>query len=405
MTLPCNAESCALGTLRHFERRADKLHALTVRAAEPSVLFDRSPIRWLILAAGIVAVLYAVKYRQPFTTSDFTIFYQSAAGPADAMYKGLRINLNPPHFTLLIEPLTWVSRDVAARIWRGLNILSLCGCLWWLATRSDERWSAADVGAVLAWAPFYHTFTLNQVTWIMWPLLIAAWWQWRQDRWTAGAIWFGIALSFKSFLGVFLVWLAFRRQWRAIAVSLVTAAAALALGILAYGSGVFVAWTRAIGGVAWTSAWTNASLRALLLRNLSKSPSGAIPLLDLPGLITPVFVVLAVAIVLVTCIVASRRPVDEGWPALMAAALLASPLGWVYYTWWVLPGVKPSRLLVRSPLLWVPMVLITRGQPNAWATLTFASMYSWGLLIAWIGFVAAPVHGASRDVVSTRRDR
>lgn len=363
-------------------------------------LFDRSPIRWVILAAGVAAVLYAVKYRQPFTTSDFTIFYDSTAGPVSAMYTGLRINLNPPHFNLLIEPLTWVSRDVAAEIWRALNILSLCGCLWWLGTKSEEKWSAADLGAALAWTPFYHAFTLNQVTWIMWPLLIAAWWQWRSDRWTTGAIWFGLALSFKSFLGVFLIWLALRKEWRAIGVSLATAAAALGIGILAYGVDVFVAWTRAVGGVTWTSAWTNASVRALLARLLARNPFGAVPFFDLPNMITPLFTVLAVAIVLVTCFTSRTRTVDRSWPALMASALLASPLGWLYYASWMLPGVKPSRLLVRSPLLWIPMVYLTRGQPSPWATLTFASIYNWGLLIAWVGFLVAPVYasqGGSND--------
>lgn len=355
-----------------------------------SELFDRSPIRWLILAGGIASVLYVVKTRQPPTTSDFTIFYESAAHPVADMYKGLRINLNPPHFSLLIEPLTWARMSVAAEIWRALNVVSLCGCLWWLATRSEEKWSVADVGAVMAWAPFHHAFTLNQVTWIMWPLLMAAWWHWRQDRWAVGAIWFGLALSFKSFLGVFLIWLALRRQWRAIVVALATAAAALAVGIVAYGPDAFRAWVRAVSGVNWTSAWTNASMRALLLRALTDNTSGAAPFANIPGLVAPLFVVLAAAVVFGTCVVCRSRNVDDSWPALVTSALLASPLGWLYYAWWMLPGVKPSRLLVRAPLLWIPMTFLTRGQPSPWATVTYASVFNWGLLMAWVGFLVAP---------------
>src|SRR3954470_10534945 len=108
------------------------------------VLFDDSPIRWVILAAGFVSVLYDIKYRQPPTTSDFTIFYQSTAGPLSTMYTGLRVNLNPPHFSLLIEPLTWFPQNAAAEIWRALNVAALAACIWFLGTRSDERWSAAD---------------------------------------------------------------------------------------------------------------------------------------------------------------------------------------------------------------------------------------------------------------------
>jgi hypothetical protein len=363
-----------------------------------SELFDRSPIRWLILAGGIASVLYVIKTRQPPTTSDFTIFYQSAAGSAENMYKGFRVNLNPPHFSLLIEPLTWVRMSIAAEIWRALNVLSLCGCLWWLATRSDEKWSAADVGAVLAWAPFHHAFSLNQVTWIMWPLLIGAWWQWRRDRWIAGAIWFGVALSFKSFLGVFLLWLVCRRQWRAIAAAVATAGAALGIGIVAYGFEVFRAWVRAVSGVSWTSAWTNASLRALLLRSFTENTSGAAPFANIPGIVSPLFVALALTIVLGTCWICRNRSVDDSWPALAASALLASPLGWLYYAWWMLPGVKPSRLLVRSPLLWIPMTFLTRGQPSPWATITYASVFNWGLLFAWVSFLVFP--GGSKPVSS-----
>lgn len=373
--------------------------------SEP-VLFDRSPIRWLILAAGIVIALYVFKYRQPPTTSDFTIFYQSAAAPAADMYKGPRLNLNPPHFSLLIEPLTWLPMNVAAEVWRALNIAALCGCLWWLATRQPKKWSAADVGAVLAWAPFHHAFALNQVTWIMWPLLVAAWWQWRHDRWVAGAIWFGIALSFKSFLGVFLIWLAFRQQWRAIGAAVVTAGIAFTIGILAYGVDVFAAWIGALNRIDWTATWTNASFQALFSRTMTKSMTGTVPVVDAPALVKPLVLICSVAIVLTTCVITRRRTVDGSWPALTVSALLASPLGWMYYAWWMLPGVKPSQLLVRSPLLWIPMTFMTRGQPSVWATLTFASMYVWGLLIAWASFVAASDSGESevRSVKSASAD-
>jgi alpha-1,2-mannosyltransferase len=371
---------------------------MTALQAEASGPFDRSVLRWLILAAGVAAVLYAFKYRQPATTSDFTIFYQSAAGPPEQMYGSTRVNLNPPHFQLLLEPLTWLPMPVAAEVWRAASVVSLALCLWWLARESREKWTVADVGAALAWAPFYHVMTLNQLTWILWPLLIWAWSAWRQDKWISGSIAFGLALSFKSFLGVFLIWLALRRQWRALAVTLATAAAALAVGIIAYGPDVFVAWISAMRGVKWSAAWTNASLLALLLRTLTNNSSAATPVVLIPALVYPLFLVGAATIVAVTCVRMRDRSVDESWPPLAASALLASPLGWLYYAWWFLPGAKPSRLMVRSPLLWVPMVFLTRGQPSAAATLTFASIYVWGLLIAWLGFVFGATEGAPAGV-------
>ncbi len=352
---------------------------------------DASPIRWLLLAAGLTMGLYAWRIRQPHTTSDFTIFYVSAQRPAADMYKRPvgppRGNMNAPHFQLLLRPLTRLSLDAAAEVWRGLNILALCGCVWWLARRSDEKWGAADFGAALAWAPFHHTLTLNQVTWIMWPLLVCAWWCWRKERWTAGAVAFGVALSFKAFLGVFLIWLAVRRQWRAFAVAAATAAAAIGVGVAAYGIDVGRAWVSAMTGAEWPSAFSNASLRGLFARNLTTNQTGAPPLAVMPQLAMPLFLIAAVIVVAVTIVRTRARTVDESWPALMASALLASPLGWTYYLWWILPGTRPSRVLFQSPILWIPMIYMTYGQPSPWATLTTGSMYCWGLLLAWVQFV------------------
>lgn len=346
-----------------------------------------SPIRWVILAAGVVMTLFAWQNRQPQTTSDFTLFYRSAERPVAEMYAKPpgtpRGNMNPPQFQLLIEPLTALPIETAAAVWRALNVASLCACLWWLASRSEEKWGAADVGAVLAWAPMQSMLALNQLAWILWPLLVATWWWWRRDRWIAGAVAFGIALSLKSFLGVFLIWLALRRQWRALAVSLASAAAGLGVGVVAYGFGALRDWVSAVGSVEWSFALMNASLRGLLARTLTNDGAVMTPLALLPQLVTPLFALAAAAVLIVTFQRTRDANVDDSWPVLMGCALLASPLGWIYYLWWMLPGVAPSQLLVRAPLLWVPMVAVTLWQPHAWATATIGSAYTWGLLLAW----------------------
>lgn len=365
-------------------------------SGRPSADFDRSPLRWLILAAGVAAGGYAYQSRQPIATSDFLMMYRTAAAAPREMYAPAtgRTNLNAPHFEVLIEPLTILSPETASAVWRALSVLALCGCVWWLARASDEKWSAADVGAVLLWAPFYHVLVLNQVTWIIWPLLVAAWWYWRQGRWTIGAIPFGIALSFKLFLAVFVIWLALRREWRAAAVVIISAGAAVAVGLLVYGPQVLLAWVRTLGAVEWAGMLNNASLRGFVTRAFSFNDAGTPPLMPLPALVVPLSVTGALAIVAVTCVRVRDRHVDDAWPALMAGALLASPLGWPYYAWWMLSGVKPSRLLVRSPLLWLPMAFVTRGQPSAWASVTIGSMFFWGLLAAWIGFICWPTRAA-----------
>lgn len=364
------------------------------RAPSSTTALDTSPVRWLLLAAGLAMLAYAWQTRQPPATSDFTIFYVSAKRPPAEMYVRPagppRGNMNPPQFQLIVRPLTRLSLTVASEVWRGLNLLALCGCMWWLAQRGRERWTAADVGAGLAWAPFYHAFVLNQLAWILWPLLVWAWSEWRKDRWVPGAIGFGLALSFKIFLGVFLIWLALRRQWRALAVAIATAAASLGVGAAVYGAGVYRAWVGAMARAEWPGAFTNASLRGLVDRGLTRNFTGAPPLLELPALALPLYLTAAGLVLAVTLYRTRDRSVDASWPALMASALLASPLGWAYYMWWMLPGTRPSRVLFLSPLLWVPVMYLTRGQPSGWATVTFGSLYGWGLLLAWRGFVSRP---------------
>lgn len=347
---------------------------------------------WTLLVAGILATALAWQDRQPATTADFTLFYRSAQASPPQMYAPPpgppRGNMNPPLFQLLLKPLTAFPLPTAATIFRVLNVISLCACLWWLARTSEEPWDVGDIGAVLAWAPMASVISLNQLTWILWPPLLWAWWCWRQDRWVAGAIGYGLALGLKPFLGVFLLWLVVTRRWRAAAVSIGSAALSFAIGLAVYGIDVSLAWAQALADVTWAHALMNASLEGLLARTMSKSVfASSPPLVDLPALVGPLALAGGALIVGVTLLHTRRQHVDQSWLPLMSSALLASPLGWLYYIWWVLPGNRPSRLLLESPLLWVPMVITVAIAPSRLRTLTLGSIYFWGLFTLWIRWV------------------
>ena len=108
------------------------------------------------------------------------------------------------------------------------------------------------MGALLAWAPMASMLSLNQVTWLIWPLLIFAWTSWRRDRWTAGAIPFGIAMSVKPFLGVIALWLLVTRRWRALMTAIAAASGAFAVGFLVYGAGPYRDWITALVREQWS---------------------------------------------------------------------------------------------------------------------------------------------------------
>jgi len=346
---------------------------------------------WALLIVGVLATASAWRYRHPDTTSDFTLFYVSAQHTTPRMFEQPpgppRGNMNPPLFQLMIRPLTAFPLSTAAEIFRLLNLAALVGCICWLARTSEDRWTLADYGSLLAWAPMASVVSLNQLTWILWPPLLWAWWCWRQDRWTAGAIGYGLAVSLKPFLGVFLLWLIVTRRWRAVFVSCLSGAAFFAIGLAVYGVDVNLAWAEALSDVTWAYAGMNASLQGLLARALSKPVVISDPLAFAPELVSPLATAGGALIVLVTILRTRRLPIDEAWEPLMLSALLASPLGWVYYIWWILPGTRPLRLLREAPLLWVPLVFPLRLFPSTWLGLTLGSVYFWGLFSLWLNRV------------------
>ena len=92
---------------------------------------------------------------------------------------------------------------------------------------------------------------------------------------------------------------------------------------------------------------------------------------------------------------------DRGFAALLLAAQLASPLGWVYYLWLILgPGwsllqawqrefsVSRAALLSLSvPGLVCPVTLTLFGRAHPWAAPSIGSIYAWTTLFLWAAVV------------------
>jgi hypothetical protein len=151
---------------------------------------------------------------------------------------------------------------------------------------------------------------------------------------------------------------------------------------LAYGVRVFPAWWLALDSVRWWWAPMNASLHGLIAR--TAAPAGAMTAAA-PFWVARLTISLDVVLVAAALVRTRSQSIDESWTLLMVTALLASPLGWIYYIWWVVPGVRPVRLLFRSPLLWVPYAFVTVQPSNRLIAATLASLYFWGLFLLWFG--------------------
>jgi hypothetical protein len=95
-------------------------------------------------------------------------------------------------------------------------------------------------------------------------------------------------------------------------------------------------------------------------------------------------------------VVRSGHDIDRAFAMMMLAALLVSPLGWVYY-WWLPVGPMaallrrpPAAFWIAAPLMAAPLFVVTAGQPNGWMTVTVGSAYFWATLLAWAAVCIRP---------------
>jgi hypothetical protein len=192
------------------------------------------------------------------------------------------------------------------------------------------------------------------------------------------------------------LWLLVTRRFRAASVGAASAFLACASGVLFYGIDVFRAWMEAVGNVQWWWAGMNASLEGWLARLITTPGATTV---TLPAAVAPLAAIGGVTIVAITLVRLRTRTIDESWTTLIAAALIASPLGWIYYGWWLFPGIRPSRLLVRAPMLWLPIAFVAFPQTHRVVAATLGSAYFWGLVVVWVTSLQA-VHPRKAELDS-----
>jgi hypothetical protein len=395
---------------------------------------------WMLVIVGLLtfAGVYA-RLAWLLTTpgaNDFTIFYYTSRMVADGhpMYgdlprtygidwKGAYLgNLNPPHFQLLVAPLVPLGYRGALFVWLAVNaaITMAAGRLVLRELRPRLTVARVLLGGLLVFAS--AAWTSVAVTGEMSLLLLlpftGAWVAARRGRWTAAGALLGACVSVKLFFLVFVGWLVAARAWKAVAAALAASACCVGTGAAVYGPGAYVDWLHGLSRVAWWWLPMNVSLRGLAERLFHAGPPYS-SVFAAPHLAWPLWLALAAVVAAVTAWrtwPGSGTPdVDRLFAVLLLAALLVSPLGWVYY----LPLVTGPLLalvvrrdlwrgsagaalaLAGLALLYVPMEVTEKGQPSALATVTLASAHGWGVLLLW----SALVRHAGRAAEACREAR
>ena len=333
------------------------------------------------------------------------------------------LNMNPPHFHLLVLPFAALAPGRAVMLWVALSVAGLVVSLLLIAREIGVEWTPvrvlATVSGTLIFAGTQSFFVTGQLSLLLLLAVTLCWIAARRGRWNAAAAWLGGCMSIKPFFLIFLPYLLLTRRFHAAAVAAGTAVVAVAAGLLTFGFGAYRAWYAALAqSGAW--AWTvmNASVNGLFQRTFTVQPI-ATPVVVSPPLARS-WIILAALIGIITLVVAtrdrSRCAIDSAFALLLVAAQLVSPLGWIYYLWLPAGPIAAlvwnsgsTRTLGRSAVgtaagivaaigfAW-PMPLLLAFQPHAWATVVVASIYFWATLALWAVLVRGGTLSDTRDI-------
>jgi alpha-1,2-mannosyltransferase len=331
---------------------------------------------------------------------DFETFWRSARAfleGGDVYATGAELeNLNPPFWVLLISPLGLLEPLVAYRFFALITLSVTVAYLAWMAgeLRLRPAWAVAGVAMLLFSSPLLATLALGQIYPFLALGLVAAWVADRRGQPTISGGALGLVVALKPSLAPVLLWPLARRRWGTVVAALVSGAAATLVGAVVVGFGATLDWLRLLSGSSASPYWDNASLPGAAARLFTDNPYAE----HVATLSWTVLVAYALGIAAVAVTAAGvRRGAGAGLWALVAAALLASPIAWHNYLVLVGPGIllllargwaAPAFLLLALQTIPGQWPLLWNQQGTVAATLAL-TLYLYVLLAHWLVLLLA----------------
>jgi hypothetical protein len=355
----------------------------------------------LSVLVGVLAVLSGLVLTRFERRTDFRIFYQSAQAwrSHESIYPETRPNLNLPAVVVAYVPLSYLSERNA------LGIFTLVGiaCVVAASRRINSvvptvPWFVV-ASLILALEGGWTNLWLGQEGLIVMLPTTLAWIADRDRRDTAAGGWAGAAIYAKPFLGGFLIYWAWRRQWRSLGSAVLMIAALMLVGAAFAGPASYVHWWRSLGLGPAPYSPLNASLLGLWSRLFFGSEFAPPLLREPPRVLLTVWALSIIALVAVIYRrIAADRRTDLAWALAVLGSLLVSPLGWIYYLPLAAGPLMACLSGVRSwACFWVSayMLLLFRSNfivnlhMSARGAVTIGSIYACVLLLlfvaVWIG--------------------
>ena len=394
-------------------------------------IFSRSFI--LISIGGLLLWnIYLAIIMIKLNMNDFGKFYYSAVSflqgrniydinpamliPVSTLEYYIFLNLNPPHFTILILPLALFSPKIALLLWSLISLFFFLASLFIIFREVEVKFNSWRVMllviGLLAFAGTGSVAVTGQLSFIMMLLITLFWVESRNDRWIRAGIYLGLSMSIKLFLMIFLPYLLLRKRWRAVIVASGVALSCYCLGIMILGWDNYRVWLHDLQLANWSWAVMNASLQGFFARLLVPNPYFQ-PFFTKPALVKPLWLITGGLVGIVTLALTirdkSRKEVDRSYALLLVAAQLISPLGWIYYSflafgplialgvswyraWQEKKEADRSLLKARNSLILIallgfllPFNCLLYFQPNMFITFSLGSAYFWATLALWIG--------------------
>lgn len=286
-------------------------------------------------------------------------------------------NLNPPISALLFQLFDLADPETSFRVWWWISIAFHAATVALLLFRFGPGQPSALVVVIALWAfalaGFWDTLFLGQIYLPLVFAAVAAWLLLERGHGLWAGILIGVLVALKP---NFLVWpaLLFLAGYRVPALAAVATAAAISFVPLAvFGPEVYRQWLELVASDRERAFFlTNASFSGLAARAGVPALGLVLSLALLAGLAAWAF---------------WRRPgVMRASALALLAAVLASPLGWIHYTLFLLPVIlahwrRPAMQVV-ALLLIVPVpTIIDQFAKPAWIQLTLGSVYAWALVL------------------------
>jgi len=326
---------------------------------------------------------------------DFDTFWRSAR----AFWEGGNVyatgadleNLNPPFWVLLVSLFGLLEPLVAYRFFVLITLSITVAYLAWVADELRVRPAWAVIGGVMLIlsSPLLATLALGQIYPILAFGLVVAWMADRRERHRSSGIALGLVVAIKPTRAPVLLWPLVRRRWGAFWAAIVAGAAATLVGAVVVGFEATLDWLRLLSESSASPYWDNASLPSAAARLFTDNPYAQH--VATWAWTIPVAYALGIAAIAFT----ARRTMwdaEAGLWALVAAALLASPIAWHNYLVLIGPGIL--LLLARGRVAPAFLLLALQAIPGQWpllwnregtvaATLAL-TLYLYILLVHWI---------------------